>query len=458
MNQEYQRLSRNSLPTDSYEIQLKSHQHMIINCVLLAIIPIGAFLVNLSQDLTVFSPVNIVIFLIFLLLTASLFVLRHGNYHIGANICSLTITACLVFLSFVSLRQKNLNFLSIYYYASTVIIFSSLFCKHPVIVAIATMWLAGGITTFFLSLPNLSANEITIAKGIIPDIVFATAMTLAICIMLVHTNDKIHRKIDKDRKLNKSQYDTLCAIFDSITLRASEVAGTSESISKSSKYFSENAQSQAATAEEVTANVEQVHASAECISRQTTDQTRMVSLLLETFAELGNAINMMRARMDDSIRCIDGISSMGQAGKSSLLSMNDTVLSIKKSSASMNNIITMISDIAEQINLLSLNASIEAARAGEFGRGFAVVADEISKLSEKTSASVHDISSFIGDNEIKLAEGIKSISTAAGIMQDIDAGVASASEKIGQTKEQMDIQILKNKKRAIESRNSQRSG
>lgn len=194
--------------------------------------------------------------------------------------------------------------------------------------------------------------------------------------------------------------------------------------------FNEKMQNQASTFEEISATLEELLGSAESIARISEEQVGGNEMMETIVSEFKVIKNETRQNLDKTIQEVENVVARTGNANERIKEVEATINQIREQSQKIGDTINVIVDIADKINLLSLNASIEAARAGEYGRGFAVVADEIGKLAFQTSESIKDIEKVLIQSTKTTETGVEVIRTTAEMLKDLIARMAESSSKI----------------------------
>lgn len=200
------------------------------------------------------------------------------------------------------------------------------------------------------------------------------------------------------------------AIIVDIIETSSELRNEAEKMNELSKVFSDSSREQAAASEEVTSSVEEVTAGIEHIADTADTQSADLTALSSETELISGELSDISSRMAHTDQLAELMSQNSDQGEKSLDEISITIGELNQNSGRMNEIVSIIKDISDKINLLSLNAAIESARAGEAGRGFAVVADEISKLADDTTGSIKNIEGLIKINSDRILSVTGSVS------------------------------------------------
>ncbi|MEQ2129903.1 methyl-accepting chemotaxis protein [Caldanaerobacter subterraneus KAk] len=245
------------------------------------------------------------------------------------------------------------------------------------------------------------------------------------------------REGDLTSSVNVKRSDEFGILEQEYNETVSKLKAIAERVKESSSYLIEASKNFKEISDNTVSAVEDVAKAVEDIAKGANDQAQEISASVQKVSEFGQDIDkvlkttqevrLYSEKADDvkakGLEKLEALRESSEEMNKAAIYMFETVSKIKESSREITAITSVIEEIADKTNLLSLNAAIEAARAGEAGRGFAVVAEEVKKLAQQSAESTSQIKEIIEEMH-------SAINLAVEAMQNADQSIVRQNEAV----------------------------
>ncbi|WP_035990232.1 methyl-accepting chemotaxis protein [Brevibacillus borstelensis] len=225
---------------------------------------------------------------------------------------------------------------------------------------------------------------------------------------------------------------SLQTLIRQVSTSSEQVAASAEELTASAEQTSKATEQIAVTVQEVAAGTDRQVRSVDEGSRVVREMTASIQHIAANAQSASSTAVQVAELAGEGNQAIQAAVQQMSAIHDSIRNLAGAVEGLGKHSQEIGHIIEVITGIAEQTNLLALNAAIEAARAGEHGRGFAVVADEVRKLAEQSSQSAAQIAKLINTIQEETVRAVDSMQAGNREVQSGIAAVHQAGETFGQ--------------------------
>lgn len=271
------------------------------------------------------------------------------------------------------------------------------------------------------------------------------------------SEDAKTRKIAKRRDESGTMARSILALRKSLVQIITDIKNQSKLLYKTSEVLTGSASTTTHTVQHVERAVSEIATGANSQAQETqraTDDIILMGTMVEDtntqVSALHTAANSIRESSDTANSTLQELDSINQQATDAISIIYEQTHTTNESALKIKEATALISSIADETNLLSLNASIEAARAGEAGKGFAVVASQIQKLAEQSNESARQIEEIIyilledSEKAVKTMEKIKEImaqqnenvSKAGTVFTQVEHGISNSITGIGQIADQ----------------------